>query len=96
MDAHAYENGRGGPRFLLQRALRFHCRIQRVARAVERDGKRITHELKDIPVVRINRLMQNFMVAREERRHRFDMMLCQFRAAFNIRKEKGDSARREF
>ena len=60
MNPHAHFDGRGRPCFVMQDSLRIQRGIQRVAGGVERGSERITHHLKDISVMRLNGLMQDF------------------------------------
>src|SRR5262245_18142117 len=54
---------------------------------------RVSNNLKDITIVSINRLIKNFIVPGQEGRHRMRMLLCKFRAAFNVGEQECDDAR---
>jgi hypothetical protein len=51
---------------------------------VKRGGELITNHLKDIPVMTLNRLIQNFMMPREQSGHSIRVLLCKFGAAFDV------------
>lgn len=63
---------------------------QGVAGRVECCRKGIAHDLKDEAIVRLNRLVQDFVVPREQSWHRIGILLCQFGAAFDIGEKKSN------
>ena len=63
-----------------------------VTGGVEGHREGITHNLKDISIMRLNRLIQNLMMPRQKSGHFARMFLCEFGAAFDIGEEESDSA----
>ena len=53
--------------------------------------KRIANDSKDKAMMHFDGLVQDDVVARKQFRHLFGMLLREFRAAFNISEEEGDS-----
>jgi hypothetical protein len=62
---------------------------------VEGSGEGIPHHLKDVAVMRLNGSVQHFMMPRKQGEHFIRILLCQFRAAFNIGKKKSHCACRD-
>ena len=60
-----------------------------------RHTKCVANNLKDVSILRLSSLILYFMMPRQQSRHRIWILLCEFGAAFNVRKEEGDSARRK-
>src|SRR5262245_33424037 len=56
------------------------------------NSKGIAHDLKDISILRLKRLIEDLMMPRQQARHHIWKLLRQFGAAFYIREEEGDSA----
>jgi hypothetical protein len=56
--------------------------------------ERVPYDLKDIAVIRLNGLMEDFMVTRKKRWHFIWMLLREFGTAFYISKQERYSAGR--
>ena len=80
----------------MQFALRFEHGIQCVNGIVKRDGERIPDNSKAVAVVRLNRLIQDLMMPRQQARHVAGIFLREFGAAFDVSEEEGDRAGRRF
>jgi hypothetical protein len=76
----------------MQQLLRVQGGIQCLAGGMEGCTKRIANDLKDISVISLDRLPQNFMVTREQVGHRIGMLLRDFGTAFNVSEKEGDGA----
>ena len=68
MQTHAHFDECWMPRFVLQAALRLERGIERLTRRVESGAKGIADDLEDVAVMRLDRFMQNRMMACEEGR----------------------------
>src|SRR6266545_13214 len=79
----------------MKASLRIECGSYCFACRVECYSKRIPNNLKNVAVMRLNGLVENFMMPRKQSRHRIRILLRQFCAAFDISKEERNGARGE-
>ena len=89
---HAHFDRSRMPRFVLQAALCIERGVERIAGRVERGAKGIADDLEDMAVVRLDRFMQNRMMAREEGGQFGRILLRQRGAALDVGEEEGDGA----
>jgi hypothetical protein len=76
----------GGPWFCKDMPLSIQSCLKGIICLMKRCTKRIPNNLKDKPVVILNRLIQDFIVTRHEGRHGVWVFLGKFGAAFDIGK----------
>ncbi len=79
---------------MLQAALRVERRLERVTRHGERRAEGVARYLKYMTVMRLNGLMQDGVMARQEGRQLGGVLLRQRCATLDVGEEEGDGASR--
>ena len=77
---------------MLQSALCVERGLEGICGCMKRRAKGVADDLKDVAVMRLNSLMQNRVMPREESRHLSGELLRQRSAALDVGEEKGDGA----
>ena len=90
-DAHAHGTDLA-PDLVIQRALRLQSRGERITRIGEDRAERVADHLKHVPVIRLDRALQQRMMARERVLCGIRVLLDQSRRAFDIGEQEGDGA----
>jgi hypothetical protein len=93
MQRHAHaELCRFGPRLAIQRALRIERRGECVGCRMERRAEGVAARLEHVPVVIVDAVAQQCIVARECRAHRGSVRFPQARAALDVGEHQRDGA----
>jgi hypothetical protein len=94
MNAHPHFDWSRVPGFMLQGVLRIERGLERIAGSVKGRAEGIARDLKDVPVVCLNGLMQDFVMPREEDWQFGRILLRQRGAALDVGEKKCDGAAR--
>jgi polyhydroxyalkanoate synthesis regulator phasin len=92
MKAHPHLHRSRVPGFLLQAALRIQRGLQRIAGGAKGRAKGVADDSKDMALMRLNGVLQDGVMAREEGRQFGRELLRQSGAALDVGEEKGDGA----
>src|SRR5829696_7896449 len=94
MNAHSHLDRGTLPILMLKLYLRIECGAQCITGRVERRGKRIPDNLKNISILGFDSPLQDLTMPREQRRQHVRKSLREYGTAFDICKKKGNSSTR--